>query len=243
MGAAAFPSPASALERRVVGHQLALGAVAREAHHHEAAGLDAHDHAVAELRVHHVVAERERGPAAAPLPAARLGRGCAAAPGGRGGGPCRRLLVAVGELDRDLVDEAAAQVPVAPAEEHARAGVREVELALRAGDPHVGEPALLLEVARLDRAHVREHAVLEPDDEDDRELEPLRVVEGHQRDDALLVAQVVLLREERELLEELLDRRRPRRWRRTRAPRPRAPRGSRAGPGPRSCARAWRASV
>src|ERR671923_274081 len=61
-------------------------------------------------------------------------------------------------------------------------------------------------VAALDRAHVREHAVLEPDDEDDPELETLGVVERHQRDDALVVAQVVLLGEERELLEELLHR-------------------------------------
>ena len=58
------------LQRRVVRHQLALGAVAREAHDHEAAGLDAHDHAVAELRVHHVVAEREGG-APPPAPPAR----------------------------------------------------------------------------------------------------------------------------------------------------------------------------
>ena len=143
-----------------------------------------------------------------PPPPRRRGSGADAPPPQRGRGrrPGRGLLVAVGELHRDLVDEAAAQVPVAPAEEHPRARVREVELALRAGDPHVGEPPLLLEVARLDRAHVREHAVLEADDEDDPELEALGVVEGHQRDDALVVAQVVLLGEERELLEELLNR-------------------------------------
>ena len=141
-----------------------------------------------------------------PPPRRRLGRRGAAAPGGRRGRAGGRVLVAVGELDRDLVDEAAAQVPVAAAEQRARARVREVELALGARDAHVGEPALLLEVARLDRAHVREHAVLEPDDEHDPELEPLGVVEGHQRDDALVVAQVVLLGEERDLLEELLDR-------------------------------------
>src|ERR687898_982038 len=112
----------------------------------------------AKLRVPHIVAGGERGTPAGS--AAGLGDRCAAAPGGRRGGPSRRLLVAVGELDRDLVDEAAAQVPVPPAEEHAGPRVREVELALRACDSHVGEPPLLLEVARLDRPHVREDAVL-----------------------------------------------------------------------------------
>ena len=53
---------------------------------------------------------------------------------------------------------------------------------------------------------MREHAVLQTDDEDHPELEALGVVEGHQRDDPLVVAQVVLLGEERDLLEELLDR-------------------------------------
>ena len=53
---------------------------------------------------------------------------------------------------------------------------------------------------------MREHAVLATDHEHDRKLEPLGIVQRHQRDDALVVAQVVLLGEERDLLEELLHR-------------------------------------
>ena len=201
MGAAAYPAPP--LERRVVRHQLALGAIPREAHDHEAARLHSDDDALAELRVDHVVAERERRRPRVP---ARARAPTRLRPCGRRGRAGGRVLVAVGELHRDLVDEAAAHVPVARAEEEPRARVGQVELPLRARDADVREPALLLEVPRLDRAHVGEDAVLEPDDEDDPELEPLGVVERHQRDDALVVAQVVLLREERELLEELLDR-------------------------------------
>ena len=51
-------------------------------------------------------------------------------------------------------------VPLAPAVQRARARVGEVEVALRPRDPDVTEPPLLLDVARLDRAHVREDAVL-----------------------------------------------------------------------------------
>ena len=52
---------------------------------------------------------------------------------------------------------------------------------------------------------MREDAVLETDHEHDVVLEALRVVEGHQRHDPLVVLQVVLLGEEGDLLEELLD--------------------------------------
>src|SRR5918997_4509440 len=81
------------LERRVVRHELALGAVRGEAHHHETAGLHAHHHALAERGVGHVVAQREDRPRPA-----RLGRrGGAAAPGGRGLAAHRPLLLAVGQ--------------------------------------------------------------------------------------------------------------------------------------------------
>ncbi len=45
--------------RRVLGHQLSLRAIVGEAHDDHAAGLDAGDHAVAERRVHDVLAEAE----------------------------------------------------------------------------------------------------------------------------------------------------------------------------------------
>src|SRR5204862_7024474 len=85
--------------------------------------------------------------------------------------------LAVGELVGDLLEKAARHVPVAPPEQRALPRVGHVELALRARDPHVAEPPLLVEVARLDRAHVREDALLAADHEDDRELEALGIVE------------------------------------------------------------------
>ena len=84
--------------------------------------------------------------------AGRLGRrGAGRAPGGGRLAADGTLLLAVGQVGRDLVDEAAAQVPVAVAEQGAGARVGEVELALGARDAHVGQPSLLLQVARLDR--------------------------------------------------------------------------------------------
>ena len=49
---------------------------------------------------------------------------------------------------------------------------------------------------------MREDPLLHPDHEHRAELEPLRVVERHQRDEALLAADRVLVGEERDLLEE-----------------------------------------
>src|SRR5919108_4685665 len=192
--------PSSLLEGRIVGHQLAFAPVAREPHHNESAGLHPGDPPLAKVRVYDVLAESERR-----ARAGRLGDRRPAPCGGRvrAGG---RLLVTVGELHRDLVDEAAAHVPVAPAEEAARARVGEVQLALGPGDPDVAEPPLLLDVARLDRTDVREDPVLETDDEHRPELEPFGVVRRHEREQTLLVAQGVLLGEERDLLQELLDR-------------------------------------
>ena len=125
----------------------------------------------------------------------------------------------------------------ARAERVAPARVGQVEVAHRARDADVGEPALLLDVALVDRARVREDAVLAADDEDDRELEALGVVQRHQRHEALVVADRVGVGEQRDLLQELADGA-ARRWRVVLArDRARAPRGSRSGPAPRSCAR------
>ena len=74
------------------------------------------------------------------------------------------------------------------------------------GDADVGEPALLLEVALLDRPRVREDALLAADHEHRLVLEPLRVVEAHQRRQALLLLDVVLLGDQPDLGEELLQR-------------------------------------
>ena len=50
---------------------------------------------------------------------------------------------------------------------------------------------------------MREDPLLHPDQEDGAELETLGVVEGHERDEALLLGERVLIRVERDLLEEL----------------------------------------
>ena len=62
-------------------------------------------------------------------------------------------------------------------------GVGEVEPLAGPGDADVGEPALLLQLVGLaDRAQVREHAVLEADEEHDRVLEALGRVQRHEHD-------------------------------------------------------------
>ena len=68
--------------------------------------------------------------------------------------------------------------------------------------PDVGQAPLLLHPLLLDRADVREDPLLHPDHEDGLELEPLGVVQGHQRDEALLAADRVLVGVERDLLQE-----------------------------------------
>src|SRR4051812_35307559 len=100
--------PSAAPDRGVVGHQLALRTVAREAHHDDAAGLGAGDHALAERGVHDVVAEVEDVPAAV---AHLLARGRGAGPrrdAARRGQPGGFALRLVGQLARDLVEEARA---------------------------------------------------------------------------------------------------------------------------------------
>src|SRR4051812_28198517 len=68
--------------------------------------------------------------------------------------PARQRLarvahLAVGQVVRDLVDEAARHVPLAPAEQRPRTRVRDVELLPRARDADVAEPPLLVEIASL----------------------------------------------------------------------------------------------
>ena len=96
--------------------------------------------------------------------------------------------------------------PARAAERAAAAGVGQREVAHRAGQPDVGEPPLLLQPALVERARVREDAVLHPDHEHDRELEALGVVQRHQRHEALVVAQRVDVGDQRDLLQELADR-------------------------------------
>src|SRR5271165_4077038 len=124
-----------AADRGVVGHQLALGAVAGEAHHDHAARLDPGDDPLAEGRMDYVLAEpelrrpRRRGglvlPTAAPGSALRRShRGTHRAPGtsrGHPGGDEARAKDARGrlvhKLRRDLVEKAAGH-PVGLGAEH-----------------------------------------------------------------------------------------------------------------------------
>src|SRR6202008_1161398 len=71
-----------------------------------------------------------------------------------------------------------------------------------AGHPDVAEPPLLLDPLLLDRARVREDALLHADQVDRAELEALRVVQGHERDERAVAADRVLVGVERDLLEE-----------------------------------------
>ena len=73
--------------------------------------------------------------------------------------------------------------------------------------PDVREPALLLELLLVvERAVVREQALLEARDEHDRELEALRGVERDQRDRVGLALVRVLVGDQRRLLEQPVQR-------------------------------------
>ena len=87
-----------------------------------------------------------------------------------------------------------------------RVRVRQREPLAGAGHPDVAEPPLLVLGVLLERALVREEPLLHADHEDDRELEPLGVVQRHQGDVRALDVERVLVGEERDLLEERVER-------------------------------------
>src|SRR5207302_405379 len=91
--------------------------------------------------------------------------------------------------------------------EHAAAQrVAEIQLSHRARDAHVEQAALLLEPSLLQRTRMRKYALLAPRDEHDRVLEPLGVMHGHKRHEPLLVVARVGVGEQRDLLQEALER-------------------------------------
>ena len=121
-----------------------------------------------------------------------------------------RLLLGALALDQlvgQLGEEARREAGLAPGEHPAAARVCHPEPLAGPRDADVGEPALLLLVSLLERARVREDALLAADDEDGVVLQALGVVEGHQRDLGLVALQVVLVGVERDRLQELLERR------------------------------------
>ena len=65
---------------------------------------------------------------------------------------------------------------------------RQAQAPLRARQADVHEPALLVDIACGDRLAVRQHALLQSDQEDMRELEALGRVQGRQPDRVRLAA-------------------------------------------------------
>ena len=106
---------------------------------------------------------------------------------------------------RDLVEEPARRVVLGRTAQRSAPRVGEVEPVHGAGDADVGEPALLLELERVRRgSEVREHAVLQADQEHVGELEALGRVQRHEHDGGLVLVlgDVIGVGDEADLLEE-----------------------------------------
>ena len=113
----------------------------------------------------------------------------------------------VHQLGRDLEQEPRRHRRLAHPPGRASPGVRQEEPLLGAGDADVGEAALLLELLLVvERPAVREEALLEPGDEDDRELEALRGVERDERHGVGVALVRILVGDERRLLEQAVER-------------------------------------
>ena len=117
----------------------------------------------------------------------------------------RDVALGLDEFGGDLVEEARRRVVLRRPEELTAPCVRHVEPSHRPGDPDVGESAFLLHLVWLgERTDVGEHALLDADEEHDRELEALRRVQSHQ-DDLVVVVELIGVGDERHLLHELVD--------------------------------------
>src|SRR5688572_12926768 len=186
-----------------------LGAGGGEANLHarvQPAALEVDHHALAELGVRDVLADRERSLVRAPrlegrangaLVAVRIRLWRAAAtraPRTAATPAAERGLVAaailelllgqhqpLAEIRRDLLHEARDDAVARLAVQHAASRIREVQALPRARDRDVHEAPLLLDAAVLEHAVVvREEAFLEPRDEDGVELEALRGMHRHE---------------------------------------------------------------
>ena len=140
-----------------------------------------------------------------PTESAGIGRSGVAAPC-RGRPRPAGLALALDLALRQLRQEPRRQVVPAGAEDRPRVRVRQREPLAGAGHPDVAEPPLLVLGVLLERALVREEPLLHADHEDDRELEPLGVVQRHQGDVRALGVERVLVGEERDLLQERVER-------------------------------------
>src|SRR5919106_5304117 len=184
------------LERRVLDHEPPLAAVLGEANRDDAAGLDGGHDALPERRVAHGVAGREDEIRVATR---RERHGARRRPVAR---PQRRPQPLTLDLVRELVEEARGEVVAPPPPERARHRVREGQPLHRPRHADVREPALLFDPLLLHRADMREDPLFHPDCEHRAELEALRVVQGHQRDETAVVADRVLVGDEGDVLEE-----------------------------------------
>src|SRR5579871_2507049 len=123
-----------------------------------------------------------------------------------GGGP-GRALAGDGVLG-DLREEARRQPRPRGAVDGALLRVRQEQTGPGARHPNIAEAALLLHPRGiLERAGVGKQALFQARQHDDRELEALRAVEAHENDAIGAVVRRVLIGEEREVLEEHLQRR------------------------------------
>ncbi|OQA46689.1 MAG: hypothetical protein BWY52_00620 [Chloroflexi bacterium ADurb.Bin325] len=121
----------------------------------------------------------------------------------RARGPAAGRIVAHPRQPRHILEEARRLVHLAAPVQHAAKRAQQIQPILCAGHRDIHEPALLLHLVGVFHAPaVREDVLLQPDDEDDRELQPLRRVDGEQRHPILRLGQIVLIRHERDLLQE-----------------------------------------
>src|SRR5581483_7743697 len=117
--------------------------------------------------------------------------------------------VGVEQLFRYLAEEARRRIVGDAAEQRAPGRIGQVEFLFRPRDAHVAEAAFLFQFAvALHRAQVRKDALLQPDQEHDRELQSLRGVQRHHRDGVGGGVERVNIGDERDLFQEGGERRR-----------------------------------
>ena len=100
--------------------------------------------------------------------------------------PADGAVASLGHVDQglgDLLQEPARRVVLGLAPQAAAPGVGQVQPLLGPGDADIGQAALLLELVGVaERAQMGEDAVLHAEQEDDRVLEALGRVQGHEHD-------------------------------------------------------------
>ena len=111
---------------------------------------------------------------------------------------------------RNLIDESTFRVVSGRSPHGTHHGTGDEQLLAGSGDSHVGQSSFLLQLCGIGKGLlVREQAVLETGEEHGVEFQPLGRVQGHERDDALVVGLVVGdlvgVGDETHLLEEVVE--------------------------------------